>query len=60
MSGPDMASDEKNAERAKIRQEEFEASQSDWGLRNGEVQLSGKISLFKITRSTVKHTRFCV
>mmetsp|Transcript_51095 Transcript_51095/g.119627 ORF Transcript_51095/g.119627 Transcript_51095/m.119627 type:complete len:397 (-) Transcript_51095:4-1194(-) len=54
LTAEEMASDEKNAERTKIRQDAAEAIQSDWGIRHGATRISGMFTCGKCkgTRTT--------
>mmetsp|Transcript_69729 Transcript_69729/g.167395 ORF Transcript_69729/g.167395 Transcript_69729/m.167395 type:complete len:391 (-) Transcript_69729:68-1240(-) len=54
LSAEEMASDVKNAERAKIRQDAAEAIQSDWAIRHGATRISGMFTCgrCKGTRTT--------
>jgi len=47
LTAEDMASDAKNAERAKMRLEAAEAIQSDWSLRHGEMRICGMFTCGK-------------
>mmetsp|Transcript_50199 Transcript_50199/g.92739 ORF Transcript_50199/g.92739 Transcript_50199/m.92739 type:complete len:328 (+) Transcript_50199:68-1051(+) len=54
LTAEEMASDEKNAERTKIRQDAAEAIQSDWAIRHGATRISGMFTCGKCkgTRTT--------
>jgi len=47
LTAEDMASDEKNAERAKLRKYSMEEIQSDWALKNGQLRLTGMFTCGK-------------
>lgn len=47
LSAEDMASDEKNAERAKQRKFAMEEIQSDWALKNGQQRITGMFTCGK-------------
>jgi len=47
LGAEDMASDEKNAERAKQRKYAMEEIQSDWALKNGQIRLTGMFTCGK-------------
>merc|ERR1719282_219225 len=54
LTAEDMASDEKNAERAKLRQYSMEEIQSDWALKHGQQRICGMFTCGKCkgTRTT--------
>merc|ERR1711933_168763 len=54
LTAEDMASDEKNAERAKQRQYAMEEIQSDWALKHGQQRICGMFTCGKCkgTRTT--------
>jgi len=47
LSAEDMASDEKNAERAKQRKYAMEEIQSDWAIKNGQQRITGMFTCGK-------------
>merc|ERR1712039_834974 len=47
LTAEDMASDEKNAERAKQRKYAMEEIQSDWALKNGQQRITGMFTCGK-------------
>merc|ERR1712032_127423 len=47
LTAEDMASDSKNAERAKLRQYAMEEIQSDWALKHGQLRLTGMFTCGK-------------
>jgi len=47
LNAEDMASDEKNAERAKQRKYAMEEIQSDWALKNGQQRITGMFTCGK-------------
>mmetsp|Transcript_42047 Transcript_42047/g.121480 ORF Transcript_42047/g.121480 Transcript_42047/m.121480 type:complete len:368 (-) Transcript_42047:196-1299(-) len=47
LTAEDMASDEKNAERAKLRKYSMEEIQSDWALKNGQQRITGMFTCGK-------------
>merc|ERR1712007_268126 len=47
LKAEDMASDEKNAERAKMRQYAMEEIQTDWALKHGQLRLTGMFTCGK-------------
>lgn len=47
LSSEDMASDDKNAERMKMRKDAMEEIQSDWALKHGEQRITGMFTCGK-------------
>merc|ERR1712139_642147 len=47
LTAEEMASDEKQAERAKLRKYSMEEIQSDWALKNGQQRITGMFTCGK-------------